>query len=141
VHCRNIARDLRGSSGDLLNADGDVLSGGALLLHGVGDLIGNLRDLIDRAADLLDRCHRNLGADCIPAICVLISSVALAVCAASAFTSWATTAKPRPASPARAASMVAFSARRLVCSAMPVISLTTSPILPAASDSAVMRAS
>ena len=37
---------------------------------------------------------------------------------ASALTSWATTAKPRPASPARAASMVAFSASRLVCSAI-----------------------
>ena len=52
-------------------------------------------------------------ADCMPAICVPISSVALAVCAASALTSCATTAKPRPASPARAASMVAFRASRL----------------------------
>ncbi|MNH11546.1 hypothetical protein D3C79_710620 [compost metagenome] len=34
-------------------------------------------------------------------------------------TSSATTAKPRPCSPARAASMAAFSASRLVCSAMP----------------------
>ena len=32
-------------------------------------------------------------------------------------------------SPARAASMVAFSANRLVCSAMSWISVTTSPIL------------
>ncbi|EDP62983.1 hypothetical protein BAL199_19061 [alpha proteobacterium BAL199] len=37
---------------------------------------------------------------------------------ASDFTSEATTAKPLPASPARAASMVAFSASRLVCSAI-----------------------
>ncbi len=44
-----------------------------------------------------------------------ISSVALAVWADRVFTSAATTAKPRPASPARAASMVAFSASRLVC--------------------------
>jgi len=50
---------------------------------------------------------------CMPAIWALISSVALAVWAASALTSWATTAKPRPASPARAASMVALSASRL----------------------------
>src|SRR6202041_1463489 len=47
-----------------------------------------------------------------------ISEVALAVCPGSALTSWAPTAKPRPASPARAASIVAFSARRLVCSAI-----------------------
>ena len=49
-----------------------------------------------------------------PAICSEISLVALAVCAASVFTSPATTAKPLPASPARAASIVAFSASRLV---------------------------
>ncbi|MET4829701.1 hypothetical protein ABH972_007290 [Bradyrhizobium ottawaense] len=37
------------------------------------------------------------------AICWPISPVAFAVCSASALTSEATTAKPRPASPARAA--------------------------------------
>src|ERR1700740_378733 len=63
-----------------------------------------------------------------PAICWPISPVAFAVCSASAFTSEATTAKPRPASPARAASMVAFSAKRLVWPAMVLISSTTSPM-------------
>ena len=58
----------------------------------------------------------------------LISSVALAVCLASSFTSLATTAKPLPASPARAASMVAFSASRLVCCANEVMTLITLPI-------------
>ena len=43
-----------------------------------------------------------------------ISSVDRAVCPARPFTSEATTAKPLPASPARAASIVAFSASRLV---------------------------
>ena len=47
-----------------------------------------------------------------------MSSVAFAVSCASSFTSLATTAKPLPASPARAASMVAFSASRFVCSAI-----------------------
>ena len=74
-------------------------------------------------------------------IWVPISSVALAVCEASAFTSLATTAKPRPASPARAASIVALSASRLVCSAIAVMSFTTSPMRPAACDSSLMRAS
>ncbi len=58
----------------------------------------------------------------------LISSVALAVSLASSLTSLATTAKPLPASPARAASMVAFRARRLVCWAMEVMTLMTCPI-------------
>ena len=57
-----------------------------------------------------------------------MSSVAFAVSCASSLTSLATTAKPLPASPARAASMVALSASRLVCSAMLVITLTTLPI-------------
>ena len=57
-----------------------------------------------------------------------MSSVAFAVSCASSLTSLATTAKPLPASPARAASIVAFSASRLVCSAMLVITLTTLPI-------------
>src|SRR5664280_718339 len=51
---------------------------------------------------------------CTSMIWLEISSVAFAVCTASDFTSAATTAKPRPASPARAASMVALSASRLV---------------------------
>src|ERR1700694_4825635 len=55
----------------------------------------------------------SLVADWMSAICWLISSVAFAVCSASVFTSAATTANPRPASPARAASIVAFSAKRL----------------------------
>src|ERR1700712_1114498 len=64
------------------------------------------------------------------AICSEISSVALAVWLASDLTSDATTAKPLPASPACAASMVAFSANRLVCAAVSLISLTTSPMRP-----------
>jgi len=75
----------------------------------------------------------------IAATCSEISVVALAVWPASDFTSEATTAKPLPASPARAASMVAFNASRLVCAAMVWISVTTSPIFcaPAASDCAI----
>ena len=65
-----------------------------------------------------------------------MSSVALAVCTASDLTSEATTAKPLPASPARAASIVALSAKRLVCPAILRISLTTSPIFCAPSGQA-----
>ena len=56
--------------------------------------------------------------DWMAAIWEAICSVAFAVCTASDFTSEATTAKPRPASPARAAPIVALSASRLVCPAM-----------------------
>ena len=62
-----------------------------------------------------------------------MSSVAFAVWLARFFTSDATTAKPLPASPARAASIVAFSASRLVCPAMVLIRPTTSPIFCAPS--------
>ena len=72
---------------------------------------------------------------CTAAICPVISSVALAVWFARSLTSDATTAKPLPASPARAASIVAFSASRLVWLAMPLIRVTISPMLTTAPDS------
>ena len=50
---------------------------------------------------------------------------------ASCLTSSATTAKPRPCSPARAASIAAFNASKLVCSEIELITLVTSPILTA----------
>ena len=71
-------------------------------------------------------------------ICSAISSVARAVWPASDLTSEATTAKPRPASPARAASIVALSASRLVWPAIAWMSPITSPMRVAAPPSSVM---
>ncbi|MCY1377293.1 hypothetical protein D9M69_648580 [compost metagenome] len=59
---------------------------------------------------------------------VLISFAASALRPASRRTSPATTAKPRPCSPARAASTAAFSARMLVWKAMPSITEMMSEI-------------
>ncbi len=55
----------------------------------------------------------------------LISLVASVVWMASCFISAATTAKPFPASPALAASIVAFNASRLVCAEISEITSVT----------------
>jgi hypothetical protein len=68
------------------------------------------------------------------------SSVAHAVSLARSLTSLATTAKPLPASPARAASIVALSASRLVCWAMVRMTLVTLPIAAELALSARMAA-
>jgi len=81
-------------------------------------------------------CTASLVAPWIWAMRVPISLVASAVWLARLFTSDATTAKPLPASPARAASMVALSASRLVCPAMLEISSATCSICCAPSASA-----
>ena len=65
---------------------------------------------------------------CTSSIRRAMSSAARPDSDASSLTSLATTAKPLPASPARAASIVALSAKRFVCSAMLVMTLTTVPI-------------
>ena len=66
------------------------------------------------------------------------STVAFFDCPARLFTSLATTANPRPCSPARAASTAALSARRLVCSASSFTVAVISPMACACSASAMM---
>jgi len=75
-----------------------------------------------------------------PVMITLIDSVDRTDRSASLRTSAATTAKPLPASPARAASMAAFSASRFVCAAISLISSTISPIFCARSPSESARA-
>jgi len=66
--------------------------------------------------------------DCKLSIICCISSVDCWVRPANERTSSATTAKPRPCSPARAASIAAFSASKLVCSAIPLITSRIAPM-------------
>jgi hypothetical protein len=103
-----------------------------------------IRDLFD----LFERCTRILGqqraaASLVSAWMVRTSTsiclVALAARSASRCTSSATTAKPRPASPAIEAWMEALSARILVCSAMSLMSSTMLPISCELSPSRLMR--
>ena len=105
---------------------GDFVGRRGLLLDRGGHRHRHLGHRVQRLANRLDLRRpppSSRLAD--PSICSAISDVACAVWVASAFTSAATTAKPRPASPARAASIVAFSASRLVWLAMSAISRTT----------------
>ena len=78
---------------------------------------------------------------CMAAIFLPISSVASLVCFASSFTSLATTAKPLPASPALAASIVALRASNFVCSAISIIvAVTLDTSLAAAPSSSTFAA-
>ncbi len=127
----HLAGGLAGLLGGVVHP-ADVGGGGARADRGAVDVAG---DLLRRGALLLDGSRNRGGssttwpiawidstalrvAPCIVLIWVAISPVARAIWLARLFTSVATTAKPLPASPARAASMTAFSASRLVCAAM-----------------------
>src|SRR5690349_21625046 len=128
--------DLAGAGRDLLDVARDLARRLALLLDrgGIAEVISLIcamvcvMPLIAATASLVDCCMAATWPE--------ISSVAFAVWLASAFTSEATTAKPRPDSPARAASMVALSASRVVCASIEWVSLTTSPIFSPRVDSA-----
>ena len=115
-------------AGGLVDIAGDLARCRTLLLDGRCDRGRDLAHLADRPADTADRLHGLLGRplDLADLRADLVGG--LAVCVASDLTSLATTAKPLPASPARAASIVAFSASRLVWPAIVSISCTTSPM-------------
>ncbi len=125
----DIVVDVPGAVRRLLHVAGDFARRRALLIDGVGDL-----RWISRRSRRWSRRWPGSQLTASPVavwmlwICAEISSVAFAVWLASALTSLATTANPLPCSPARAASMVAFRASRLVWLAMFWISVTTSPI-------------
>ena len=104
--------------GSFMDITGDLTGGGRLLIDSGGDGGSDPVDADDGLADVADGIDSTTVAVWIVLIWPAISSVARAVWLASSLTSLATMAKPLPASPARAASIVAFSARRLICPAM-----------------------
>ena len=155
-----------GRSRGLLGRGGDLLGRGRGLLGDRGDLVGGLDDLRDaRPASRSPRCRcarnangplddagglfralgargddldgaRRLGLDL--AISAAMVPAACWDSSASLRTSSATTAKPRPCSPARAASMAALRASRFVWPAMAVIVSTIPPISSDFDDSVRM---
>ena len=131
LNAGNVRRDFAGAERCLLHVAGNLLRRRALLFHGpaIADAI-SLISLIVAEMPLM-AATASLDEFWIDETWAPIWSVALAVCSARLLTSDATTAKPRPASPARAASIVALSASKLVWLAISLISLTTSPMLAA----------
>src|ERR1019366_7844159 len=103
------------------------LGGVGVLLHQGGVLLRHLVELGERLVDLIEPGRllvAGIGGR---------SLISLAACeerCARLRTSEATTAKPRPASPARAASTAALSASRLVWPAISSITPMMSAILP-----------
>jgi hypothetical protein len=135
VHASDAFRYGMCAARSLLRVLGYLASGSTLLLHRGSNVVRDLVHASDRGVNGRDRLERGCG-------CVLDggnlrrkSSVALAVCVASDLTSLATTAKPFPASPARAAWMAALRASRLVREAISWMRVSTSPIFCAASSS------
>jgi hypothetical protein len=88
----------------------------------------DLADALDGLADCLDRVDRFLGRKLHARDLATDFLGRLGGLSGELLTSWATTAKPGPASPALAASIVAFSANSMICSAIEAISFTTSPV-------------
>lgn len=114
--------------GRLVHAFRNPMRRNGLFLEAGGNAGCWFIDASYRVANAGDRATSLLGNTSISIIGREMSSVAPAVYAANALTSAATAAHPRPVSPARTASMVAFNASRLFCAAIPLMSVTTFPI-------------
>src|SRR6185503_18040632 len=104
-----------GALGGGFHAARDFLGGGPLFGDGRRNRAADIADLADDALDRGDRLDRTVGGALHAGDLRADLLGGAAGLAGQRLHLAATTAKPRPASPARAASMVALSARRLVC--------------------------
>ena len=114
----------------------DLIEAGCLFGAGGRDVADDVRHLPDRLDDFVERRAGRLTRSTPSLTCVeddvIRSLMSFAACeerCARLRTSDATTAKPRPASPARAASTAALSASRLVCRAISSMTPMMSAIL------------
>jgi hypothetical protein len=108
---------LLGTGCNLLVHALDIVNAGRDDLQGLARLIGKRNGAAGHAAVSLQALHRLAGTFLRAGDQRFDLGSGALVRRARPRTSSATTAKPRPASPARAASMAALSASRLVCSA------------------------
>jgi hypothetical protein len=125
AHTTDVDGHILGGPCHLMHIAGDFRCGASLVMHGTGNDGGDRAELLDggdRAADGLDGV---LGRGLYVSDLHADSSVARAVCIASCLTSVATTAKLRPASPARAAWIAAFKASKLLWPAISAIKMMT----------------
>ena len=114
AHLTDFLRHRRGAVGRLLDVARDFASGRALLFDRRGNRGGDVGHFLDGGAELLDRLNRLAGRTLDRRDLARDLLGRLRRLGGELLTSLATIAKPRPASPARAASMVAFSASKLV---------------------------
>ena len=131
--CLAVAETLPARPGQLLHGLHGLLGGQRRC--GTPDLLGRLGDLFEQVQAVLHLAGAfsiaitvALVSSCTPSTIVAISAAEALERSASRLTSSATTAKPRPSSPALAASMAALRASRLVWSAISLISSRIPPI-------------
>ncbi len=143
---KELAGQTAKATGEIARQIGEIQSWTGETVDAIGIIVGRITEMsglstgiaaaIEEQGSATQEIVRNVGQAATGAGEVTANIAGVA----SALTSAATTAKPRPASPARAASIVALRASRLVWLAIAEIICITSPIRLAAALSSATRA-